>query len=316
MPDRHAGTETPPTDEHASRGIQGPAQPEPLPLPVLLAAVSLCSLVLISAAVWGTMRLWPEKTYPTDTPRAVLDSAAQMLADRRADRLVELVETVPPAEAGSERDRRMSDLYIRVGRVLRAAQDLHDAVRSEMPEDLETLRAQIAAAEARGESSSLLATLMPGRRGRERSPQQREARERLIERLLADPFAGIDNAVSENTDRIGIQEIGADSVAITWDGRPVLPPFGLTMRNSGKGWRVVPPTSLPMVRRFLPDSDAEYQVWGSLLATLESLLDDLGGDVRSGRIRTIDRLTQQAIEDAVIPMGMMMVALGNADEDD
>lgn len=293
-----------------------PPPQEPLPLPILVGMVTLCSLVLVGAVVWGAVRLWPEKTYPTDSPRAVLESAAEMLADRRADRLVELIETVPPAEAGTDRDDRMSDLYIRLGRVFRAAQDLHASVEAKLPDELDELKADLAAAEARGESTSVLAALMPGRRGRNQSPDQREARERLIERLLADPFAGIDNAVTENIDRIGIQEIGADTVAITWDNRPVLPPFGLTMRNSEQGWRLVPPTSLPMVRRFLPESEAEYQVWGSLLATVESLLDDLSADVRDGRIRSIDKLTQQAIEDAIIPMGMMMVALGNADEED
>ena len=302
--------------DSGSPQTQAPLPPEPLPLGILIGMVTLCSLVLITAVTWGAIRLWPEKSYPTDSPRAVLESAAQMLADRRADRLVELIETVPPDEIGTERDERMSDLYIRLGRVLRAAQDLHASVESSMPEELDRLTAELAAAEARGESTSIIATLMPTRRGRDQTPERREARERLVERLLADPFAGIDNAVTDNIDRIGLQEIGADSVAITWDRRAVLPPFGLTMRNSDVGWRLVPPTSLPMVRRFLPDSDAEYQVWGSLLATLESLLDDLAKDVKSGRIRTIDNLTQQAIEDAVIPMGMMMVALGNADEDD
>jgi len=309
---------TKPDADRAQDQSDPPSEPisEPLPLPILVGMVTLCSLILVGAITWGAVRLWPEKSYTTDTPRAVLESAAEMLADRRADRLVELVETVPPDEAGTERDDRMSDLYIRLGRVLRAAQDLHAAVETSMPDELEELTAELAAAEARGESTSIIAALMPGRRNRPDTPEKRESRERLIERLLADPFAGIDNAVNENIDRIGIQELGADSVALTWDSRPVLPPFGLTMRSSEEGWRLVPPTSLPMVRRFLPDSEAEYQVWGSLLATLESLLDDLRDDVASGRIRTIDRLTQQAIEDAVIPMGMMMVALGNADEDD
>ncbi|MEM9374136.1 MAG: hypothetical protein AAGA55_10880 [Planctomycetota bacterium] len=306
MTDEEAANSTPQIDE----------APEPLPLPVLIGMVTVCSLVLLSAIAWGTLRLLPEKSYATDTPRAVLASAAEMLEDGRADRLVELIETVPPAELGTERDGRMQDLFIRLGRVLRAAQELHVSIEAEMPDELADLKSEMAAAEARGDSASLIGALIPGRRGRDRSPEQREARERIIEQLLADPFAEIDRAVGENIDRVGFQEIGADSVAITWDARPVLPPFGLMMRDSEEGWRIVPPTSLLMVRRFLPDTDAEYQVWGSLLATVESLLDDLRRDVAGGRIRSLDKLTQQAIEDAIIPMGMMMVALGNADEED
>ncbi len=296
--------ETTPTPEH-----------EPLPLPILVGMVTLSASVLVAAIVWAGVRLWPEKTYPTDTPMAVVESAGQMLQDRRADRLVELIEPVPPTETDTERADRMRDLYIRLGRVLAAAQDLHAAVEIAMPDELAKLSAEVAAAESRGERTGLLATLMPNRRNNAETPERRAARERAVSRLLADPFGSLDNAVTTNIDRVGIQEIGADTVAVTWDGRAVLPPFGLTMRQHDEGWRVVPPTSLPMVRRFLPETEAEFQVWGSLLATVESLLDDLRRAVQSGRITTLDALSRKAIEDAIIPMGMVMIALGNADDD-
>ncbi|RMH26932.1 MAG: hypothetical protein D6692_08330, partial [Planctomycetota bacterium] len=288
---------------------------EPLPLPILVGMVALSASVLLAAIVWAGIRLWPEKTYPTDTPMAVIESAGQMLKDRRADRLVELIEPVPPTETDTDRADRMRDLYIRLGRVLAAAQDLHAAVEIAMPDELTKLSAEVAAAESRGERTGILATLMPSRRNNADTTERRAARERAVSRLLADPFGSLDNAVTTNIHRIGIQEIGADTVAVTWDGRPVLPPFGLTMRQHEEGWRVVPPTSLPMIRRFLPESEAEFQVWGSLLATVESLLDDLRRAVQSGRITTLDALSRKAIEDAIIPMGMVMIALGNADDD-
>lgn len=274
----------------------------------------ICSSVLLSAVIWAGIRVWPDKQYPSDTPRAVIESAGQMLMDGRADRLVQLIEPVPPADRGTDREQRMNDLYIRLGRVLVAAQDLHGTIQDEMPEELERLAQQIESAEARGEKTSLIAAFTPNRR--RSSEDQREARERVLTRLLADPFAGLDSAVTDQIGRVGTQEIGIDTVAITWDNRAVLPPFGLTMRKNEDGWRLVPPTSLPMVKRVMPVSDAEYQVWGSMLATLESLLDDLRRDVDSGRISNIEELRRRAIEDAMIPMGMMMVALGNADEED
>lgn len=288
---------------------------EPLPLPILVGMVTLSASVLVAAIIWAGVRLWPEKTYPIDTPMAVVESAGQMLQDRRADRLVELIEPVPPTETDTDRADRMRDLYIRLGRVLAAAQDLHAAVEIAMPDELAKLSAEVAAAESRGERTGILATLMPNRRNNAETPERRAARERAVSRLLADPFGSLDNAVTTNIDRVGIQEIGADTVAVTWDGRAVLPPFGLTMRQHEDGWRVVPPTSLPMIRRFLPESEAEFQVWGSLLATVESLLDDLRRAVQSGRITTLDALSRKAIEDAIIPMGMVMIALGNADDD-
>lgn len=293
---------------------------EPLPLGILAAMYAFSGAVLLAAVVWAGVRLWPEKSYDTDTPMSVVATAGQMLADRRADRLVELIEPVPPTETDAAREQRMQDLYNRLGRVLAAAQDLHRSVESRMPEELERLAADIQAAEARGEASSVLAAFMPERRGRRQpapnasSPDRDAARERALAQILADPFGPLNRAVTENIDRVGIVEIGADTVAITLDGRAVLPPFGLTMRQSPEGWRVVPPTSLPMVRRFLPETDAEFQIWGSLLATVEALLDDLRSGVDSGRINTVQQLSRQAIEDAVIPIGMVMVALGRADD--
>lgn len=302
---------------------QAAQAPEPLPLGILAGMIGLSAAVLLSTVVWAAVRLWPEKSYDTSTPRAVVTTAGQMLSDRRADRLVELIEPVPPAEQGTDREQRMQDLYIRLGRVLAAAQDLHRTIERTMPEELEQLARDIEAAEARGETTNLLAAIMPDRRAlgastRNRvpadSPDRRAARERAFAQILADPFGRLNRAVTEHIDRVGIAEIGADTVAITFDDRPVFPPFGLTMRQHPEGWRVVPPTNLPMVRRFLPDTETEFQIWGSLLATVEALLDDLRRGVESGRIGDMQALSQQAIEDAIIPIGMVMVALGRADE--
>lgn len=314
--------------ETSKRPVQDavPAEQELLPLGVLVAGYGLCAAVLVGAVVWAGVRMWPEKRYETGTPMEAIRAAGQMLEDRRADRLVELIEAVPPDEAETDRAARMEDLYIRLGRVLAAAQDLHRSIERAMPEEMERLAKELEQAEAKGEATTIFGALMPSRGARggnqrggpfgggEDSPERREARERAFARLLADPFGPIDNAVTENIDRIGVAEVGADMVAITWDKRAVLPPFGLTMRQHPDGWRVVPPTSLPMLRRYMPDTDAEFQVWGSLLATLEVLLDDLRSGVDDGSIDNFQALSRRAIEDAIIPIGMVMVALGNADE--
>jgi hypothetical protein len=307
--------------QHTAQPTTDTPPREPLPLGVLVGMVGLSAAVLLSAVVWAAVRLWPEKTYDTATPEAVVATAGEMLADRRADRLVELLEPVPPGEADAARAQRMEDLYIRLGRVLAAAQDLHGAVQARMPEELEQLAEDLEAARARGESTSLLAAMMPdrargGRRGQPpaESEDRRRARERAFAQVLADPFGPLNRAVTEHIDRVGIAEIGADTVAVTFDGRPVLPPFGLTMRRHEGGWRVVPPTNLPMIRRFVPDTEAEFQIWGSLLATVEALLDDLRAGVESGRISDMQQLSRKAIEDSIIPIGMVMVALGRAED--
>lgn len=312
---------TPPTPPARAPGSTHPPQPgpapEPLPLGILVGLFGVSAAVLLSAVIWAGVRLWPEKTYDTSTPEAVIATAGQMLEDKRADRLVELLESVPPTETDAARKQRMDDLLIRVGRVLAAAQDLHAAVERRMPGELEQLAKDIQAAEQRGETTSLLASIMPDRRGTRPGGQAEDrdaTRERAFAQILADPFGRLNRAVTENIDRVGIAEIGADIVAVTWDGRAVFPPLGLTMREGPDGWRVVPPTSLPMARRFMPSSEAEFQIWGSLLATAESLLDDLRIGVESGRIETMQQLSRKAIEDAVIPMGMVMIALQRADD--
>lgn len=314
------------TSKPAPKPVQAAETPptEPLPLGILVGMVGLSAAVLLSAVIWAGVRLWPEKSYATDTPEALIATAGQMLADERADRLVELLEPVPPDEIGTFRDERMRDLYIRLGRVLRSAQDLHGAIERRMPEELERLAIDMEAAEARGEATSLLAAIMPerrqgGRAGRnapqnEDSPDRRAARERAFAQILGDPFGRLNAAVTDNIDRIGIAEIGFDTVAITFDGRAVLPPFGLTMRQTPEGWRVVPPTNLPLVRRYTPDSEAEFQIWGSLLATVEAMLNDLRLGVESGQIDSMQQLSRKAIEDAIIPIGMVMVALGRAED--
>jgi hypothetical protein len=293
-------------------------------LGILVGLFGTCAAILLGTVIWAGIRLWPEKTYDTSTPEAVIRTAGQMLADRRADRLVELLEPVPTEDRGTEREQRMQDLYIRLGRVLAAAQDLHRTIERRMPDQLEELAREIQTAEARGEATSLLAAIMPDRRamgGRQarNAPQQdtparRAARERAFAQILADPFGRLNRAVTDNIDRVGIAEIGFDTVAVTFDGRAVLPPLGLTMRQHPEGWRVVPPTNLPMVRRFTPNTEAEFMIWGSLLATAEALLDDLRLSVESGRITDMQQLSRKAVEDSIIPIGMIMVALGRAND--
>src|SRR5690606_31781375 len=54
---------------------------EPLPLGVLVGLWGLAATLVLGAIVWAGVRLWPERTYPTGTPEAVIASARAMLAD-------------------------------------------------------------------------------------------------------------------------------------------------------------------------------------------------------------------------------------------
>lgn len=70
-----------------------------------------------------------------------------------------------------------------------------------------------------------------------------------------------------------------------------------------------------MVSRAMPKNESEFQIWGSLLATAENLLEDLNDRVESGRINSVQGLARAAVREAVVPMGMVMVAYSQAVRD-
>lgn len=291
---------------------QAPAVPRSV---VVLFSVSLLAVVV--AGVWAFVVSRPPRPYPAGTPEAMLDSAVQMVERREAGRLVELLEVAPPGDTVIDRER-MGDLYLLLGRVLDRAQRLSDATAERFPREIERLRA----AAERGEAPSLfgaMARSAAGRRGEPEfafgfgaDPARQERFNRALAALLADPY----QKLAEGRARLSTTPIGDETEALLWDGRPIMPPVGLLVRRGDDGaWRLVPPTTLPGASRFLPATESEYAIWGSLLATIENVLKDLESDVRSGRVGSLEELSAAAVQKAVVPMGMVMVAYGQAVRD-
>ncbi|MEQ8850270.1 MAG: hypothetical protein RIB32_00645 [Phycisphaerales bacterium] len=287
--------------------------PKGVPVSVLIVfGTSLAALVVVGVIALLAAR--PPKPYPASTPDEMLDSMAAMVTAGEPGRLPELVEVAPPWDETTDRER-MADLYIRLGRVLDAAGTLAQTASESFEPQVAVLEEEL----ERGEVPSLLGSIMQSSRSRGefslgfgRGPQGRERAARALAALLIDPY----RQLAEGRDRITTSEIDPDTAAILWDGRPAIPPFGLLIRKQDDGvWKLVPPLQMPMVQRMLPKTESEYQIWGSLLATLENLLIDLESQVRSGRIKSLEALSNKAVESAIVPMGMVMMAYANAVEE-
>lgn len=289
-----------------------PGTPTPKP-PVGVVAVFAFSLValVVAVAAWG-LGSRPPRPYAADTPEALLDSMAAAVRDQRADRLVELIELIPPEES-TEHAARARDLSIRAARVLASAQRLGDTLAERFEADVERARGEFASSR-RGSPSGPISALLSAAssQGSRPDPERRDRLARALGLLLADPYA----AIEEGRDRLTTFPLDDRTVALLYDERPILPPVGLTARLGDDGrWRLVAPTSLPGVERFLPRSASEYAIWGSLLATVERLLDDLRRRVLSGELASLDAVAGAAVRDAVVPMGMVMIAYDRAMEE-
>lgn len=277
------------------------------------------------------------ETYPAQTPDEAIDSAQRMIVNGDADRLVDLVY------ADSE---EMRSFLNQIGSLLGSLHGLGEAVRAEFPEELEAFRAQSRADAEAGHASPLLARLVAagregqgnrsfgvsqinregltidtgttpktrGRPGMMRGPRtesQRRIVNGIVKQLLSDPYGWL----VEGRAKLDTVYIADDTVSLTWDDRPILPPFGLVMAEREGSWWLMIPTRLPGVSRVMPRSADEWFVWGSMAKTLEHVVVDLEKDVRAGRVRNLTDLADTAVEKAAIPAMLIFFAYGNLMEE-
>ncbi|MEZ6243405.1 MAG: hypothetical protein R3B57_10220 [Phycisphaerales bacterium] len=274
-------------------------------------------VVLLVAALtggigWAVVSWWSRPhVYDLSSPERVVASAREMLERGEAGRLSELLETT------SDNERR---LYRQLGAVLGDLQKLGATIRDEMPQEVERHRKEVAEAAARGEAVTLFQRLAAARQGKGpnlpdqggveifRGSPQRDRFNDVIMNLLADPYKWIE----ESEERIEYVEIDEEQVALTWDGQ-MIPPVGLIMRRQVDGtWRVVPPLEAPFVNRITPQNEAEYQIWGSLLASMDNMIVELDAEVRRGQHATFESVADSAFEKAAIPTAMIMFAYQKA----
>ena len=272
--------------------------------------------------------------FDLSSPEATLEAASGMVAEGRADRLAELIQADTP---------EMRSLLNQFGRFLGELQKLGVAIEDKMPEQVAALRAEAEAAVAEGRAATLIDRLTgaPVRTGggfgvnairdddlrldtggaastgaslfdagQPRGSQRRRFNE-LAQQVLVDPYAWLEGGRS----RLDTAYVSDDLVALTWDGKTILPPFGVVLADDGGAWRLVLPTRYPGVNRIMPRTADEYAVWGSMVRTLEHVVIDLRRDVESGRVTTLSGLADAAVEKVAIPAALVAFAFSELMQD-
>jgi len=259
------------------------------------------------AGVLGVLSLGgcSERRYDQTSPDRVLDSASAMVTSGDTHRLPSLIW------AEDENTRRV---YDRLGRVLTRAGQLAELIQERFPEDVRRVQADLDRARAGGQVSAIERTLTGGGR-RPRTPEaQRQQREQLdaaIRAVFADPYGFLERG----RDRLGTTYINDNSSAITWDGRLVLPPFGLLIQQQTDGlWYLTLPTQgIPQIQRFLPSANEDMaMIWLASIQLLDNVLVDMEARIKAGRYRSLDEAARGAGEMIFLPGVMLFAAFQQA----
>lgn len=266
-----------------------------------VAAVLTALGVCLALGVGGMGGCEGRKSYPQDTPQAVLDSARRMVAEGNAERLTELIYAGSPQEREFLRD---------IGRVLGSLQRLGVTVQRAYPEELEKVREELAEAAKRGEATSLIGRLSAQtsrqrRGGASGAPDGRQQQQfnLLLRDLFANPFGFLD----EQAGRLSVRPMTDDLAALMWDGKPIFG-VGLTLRRDEGVWTLSLPTSTPPLNRVMPSTDEGWQVFGELAQIMVNTLDELREEVESGRAPRLEDLAASAGDKAFLPMAMGFLA--------
>lgn len=247
-------------------------------------------------------------SYSQATPNDVIRSAAQMIKDNRAELLPNLLY--------AENDE-MRRLYRALGTFMKHTQELAQALQAKFPEEVNKLKKQAEEAARKGQATTLFGQIAQAQSRARRGPpdkSQQDAFNAALKRIFVDPYGSLDDGV----DHLSTTPINDDVVAIMVDGKPMLAPLGLTMRrvkpDGRETWAVVPPLNVPGVANFVPKTKEEFQIWGSLIKTIDNVVVDLSKDVKSGAMKSLDDVSKKAGEKVLAPAAMVMFAYSQAME--
>jgi len=242
----------------------------------------------------------PPEQYSRSSPEAVVDSAILMVQRSEAERLTELVYA---------ENIQMRALLNQIGLTLGAMEKLADAIKEKFPEELAAMRARI---EADG-GKSIIEQLIGSAQGSPfDGPGGGEMFREVAMQIFADPYGWIEN----HGDKLDVIYLADDTYGVMYDGKVLLQPWGLLVKQQTDGWYLMLPTNLPGARQILPDTDDEYMLWGSMFKTVENGVMDMTNDVRKGRTTSMNQLGQSAIEKFAIPAVMVAYAYAKYAEED
>lgn len=254
------------------------------------------AIAVIAAGAVSLALLRSPRSYPQESPEALIASARQMVVDGNARRLPELVWTDEPG---------MRRVLLRIGGLMGRLEQLGETIAESFPEEVADMRRQAEAAAASGEGGSIVAQVLTGQRRSGRAdPGGMEQRLNLLLReIFVDPYGWLQRSEG----RLTHEYITDDVVGLAWDGRGIL---GLRLVEHGGKWYIDSPTNLAAVRPFFPSDDDAYRIMESLVATLDNAVRDLEMEVRTGQIRSLAGVSAEAGEKAAPMFVFGVIAYG------
>ncbi|MBC7833762.1 MAG: hypothetical protein H7Y88_01500 [Phycisphaerales bacterium] len=253
-------------------------------------------------------------SYSQRSPDEVVKSAVAMVQNGDADRLDDLIY------ADSEKMRAVLN---RLGVTLGHVQLLAATLQAKFPEEIAKLKAETEQAAAEGRSAGGLSAMFSGGRvnveggggrpsgppgfdegsGRGERSDGRSRMEGILTRLLADPYGWIES----NAPRLSTVKLADDMATVTLDDKPVLPPIGIPLKQDKGLWFVSLPLHLPPLSGYMPATDEEWSIIGSLIAVLDRAVVEIHRDVESGKVGSLNAVGDE-LGDKVIFPGMMAFA--------
>jgi hypothetical protein len=262
------------------------------------------SLMLLAAATLALVLPGCSDPYGQETPEQTIATARKMVEDGKTRYLANLIY------AENEQWRK---LLRRTGIMFQNLQGLGDAIENNFPSEVAELKNRTKQAVEEGKATSLMATLTQQATRRKRpSVKEREQMEQqfndAIRRLFADPYGWI----AESETHISTAYVNDNTVALLWDGKPVMAPLGMVMTKAQDGkWYFVLPTNFPGLNSFMPRSDTEFKLWGSIIKTFDNVILDLTREINEKRLLSFESVATEAGEKAFLPAVMVFGAYGN-----
>jgi hypothetical protein len=260
----------------------------------------LLGLLAPIAMLWGCNDATPARQ---STPDETIATARAMLLAGEGERLHELVY------ANSD-DMRM--FLNRTGRMLGNLETLSTSIQTRWPEEVAKLKARAEEAAKKGQPTSLMGqvagqTMRQNRRQRGGPPrgEQRQGFDDGITRLFADPYA----MLRESEGKLQAVYMTDDQMALTWEGKPVLAPLGMTMRKGEDNkWYFELPLNIPGVSGFMPKTKEQWELFGGVVTVLDKVVVDLNKEIETGQLQTMEAVSRRAGEMTFIPAAMVLYA--------
>jgi hypothetical protein len=244
--------------------------------------------------------------YSQDRPDDVLKSARAMVRNGEANKLPDLILAD---------DVYMRAFLRRVGSLALHMQELSSELARAFPNDVEKIRGEAQAralvASKNGSASGIsgiIAQVASGTRTGTRAERERTL-EGVIKELFADPYGWLEH----HGDRLSTTELTDDMVAVLWDGEPILPPLGVAMKQHEGKWYVLLPVNVPMLKKYLPSTKGEWNMFASLVKVFDNAIIELRDDVRgtgTSKVASFADVSRKAGEKIFMPAALAFVAIG------